>query len=378
MRSRHIPELDGLRGMAILFVLVYHYINLTTGTRISEFQRIFAIGWSGVDLFFVLSGFLIGGILLDARDSANYFETFYGRRVFRIMPLYYAWIAFYFVIAAFVGNPETYRAIPIYVLFLQNSAKINHATLGTAWLGHLWSLAVEEQFYLVIPLGIRFLAQRKLVPLLCSIVVMVPVGRVLLHQHLTAHPAAQYTLTICRADALAMGVLLAIGFRSELWRERFIRYRPFVVAGVLFLLAGFVYLSAWQPSQYSLSMAAWGFSVVDAFFAGLLIMAVLNPSGIWAALCRWPFLAEMGRISYCLYVIHQVVNLGCHELLLHTLPQFNSWRTAAVTALAAAVSYGVAVASWKWFENPMLRRGHRFKYEPADVSASLKLQPTSL
>ena len=106
-----IPELDGLRGIAILLVLLYHFVS---NPRIEPplFHGLFAIGWSGVDLFFVLSGFLIGGILLDVRESPNYFRTFYGRRFYRIAPLYYLWIGAYFVLAPFWSNRIAWRSIP--------------------------------------------------------------------------------------------------------------------------------------------------------------------------------------------------------------------------------------------------------------------------
>jgi peptidoglycan/LPS O-acetylase OafA/YrhL len=360
--KKRIPELDGLRGIAILLVLLYHYFSLVSGKPLPWLQRTFAMGWSGVDLFFVLSGFLIGGILLDARESPNYFSTFYGRRVFRIMPLYYVWIVAYFAIAAFIGNPETWHSVPIYILFLQNSAKINHADLGTAWLGHLWSLAVEEQFYLIIPLAIRFLARRTLFLLMCFVVVSAPVARVLFHQHLPAHPAAQYILTVCNADALAVGVLLAIVWRNEQWKTRLRSHKTLLGWVILPLLGISLYLLVRQPSQYSMTMAAWGFSIVVAFFAGLLTLAIMVPGGMWAAVCRWSLLAEMGRVSYCLYIIHQVVNLACYKILLHSLPRADSWATVGVSVLAALVAYGIATLSWKFFEHPMIRLGHRYTY----------------
>lgn len=357
MKTSRIPELDGIRGMAILFVLLYHYFSLTNG-YIPWVRSAFALGWAGVDLFFVLSGFLIGGILLDSKESANYFKTFYRRRVFRIMPLYYIWIAIYFGLALFVGNPETWRSVPIYLLFLQNSAKINHGNLGTAWLGHLWSLSVEEQFYLVIPLAIRFLKRRPLVLLLWTTVAVAPVSRILLHLHLTAHPAAQYMLTICRADALAMGVLLAVAWRSEKCKAKFCRYQGWIIGAVLVLLTTVFYLAVWQPSQYSLTMALWGFSAVDAFFVGLVALALMQPGGLWALVCRSPFLIELGRISYCLYVVHQVINLGCHKILLHDIPRADSPRALGTTVLAAFLAYGVSTISWKFFEYPLIQRGH--------------------
>lgn len=356
-----IPELDGLRGMAILLVLLYHFVS---SPRIQPplFHRMFAIGWSGVDLFFVLSGFLIGGILLDVRDSPNYFRTFYGRRFFRIVPLYYLWIGTYFVIRLFGSSRFAWHAIPVYVLFLQNYTKIDRAVIAVAWLGSLWSLAVEEQFYLVVPTVVRFLSKPRLLLLLYSAILCSPVFRIVLYKYLPAHPAAPYTLTPCRADALAMGVLLAVGWRSERCKAAFYRYQKPICGVCLLLLGVFLSLAIWIPFQYSFEMCSWGYSVVDVFFASLLVIAVMLPSSRWAAVCRLPFLTEMGRVSYCLYVIHTAVNLACHELFFHGIPRFESWSTGLVSALAAGLSYGLAVLSWKFFEHPLLSRGHTLKY----------------
>jgi peptidoglycan/LPS O-acetylase OafA/YrhL len=209
-----------------------------------------------VDLFFVLSGFLIGGILLDVRESPNDFRTFYGRRFYRIVPLYYLWIAVYFSFEAFRTAPETWHAIPIYALFLQNSVKIEHGVLGTAWLGALCSLAVEEQFYLIVPAVVRVFSGRKLVFILSSAIVCAPVFRIALRHFVPAHPAAPYMLTACRADALAMGVLLALGWRNEKCKALFYRYRTLVFAACLLLLAAYLYLAIWNPSQYTPEMYA--------------------------------------------------------------------------------------------------------------------------
>ncbi|MGB8523819.1 MAG: acyltransferase [Candidatus Acidiferrales bacterium] len=247
-------------------------------------------------------------------------------------------------------------------VILQNSVKINHAAVGTACLGALWSLAVEEQFYLVIPAVVRFFSRRGLLLILWSAIIFAPLSRVLLHYYLLSHPAAPYMLTACRADALAMGVLLARGWRSERWRTLFYRYQVLLCGTCLALACAFLYLAIWKPSQYSLEMYSWGFSVVDAFFASLLAIAVLLPGGKWAAVCRSPFLAEIGRVSYCLYVIHAAVDLACHELFFHSLPRFDSLGAALVSIVAAALAYGLAEVSWKFFEHPLLRRGHALKY----------------
>ena len=359
-RSR-LPELDGIRGMAIIIVLLYHSFSVPD-RHIAWLAGTFAMGWSGVDLFFVLSGFLIGGILLDAKGSPNYFKTFYARRAFRILPLYYVWIGGYFLIAAFVGNPETWRSVPIYLVFLENSFRIGHGALGIVWLSHLWSLCDEEQFYLAIPLAIRFLKRNWRVPLLCFTIVMATVARVSLSHFLPSHRGAQYTLTICRADALAMGVLLAIGWRNETWKANFYRFQGWIKCAVVLLLGAFLYLAIWSPSKLSMTMADWGLFAVDAFFAGLVAVALMLPGGAWAGVCRWSFLAKMGRISYCFYVIHPTVNQLCHRILLHEMEAADNWNSIAVTIMAIPVTYGLATLSWRFFEQPLLRRGHAFTY----------------
>ena len=223
--------------MAILLVLLYHYITLAgseaQGAPLSALQRVFAMGWAGVDLFFVLSGFLIGGILLDARESPGFFQTFYARRFFRIIPLYAVWVGMFFLLAllSFPGfpaairdNPERWTDARFYVVFLQNSFRIPHAVFGTAWLGGLWSLAVEEQFYLVIPMVVRFFPRRRLVEAMGLAVVLAPLTRMALRTYLPQHGAAPYMLTVCRADALALGVLFACMLRDERWRSGLLRH----------------------------------------------------------------------------------------------------------------------------------------------------------
>src|SRR5665213_604282 len=165
--QRRIPELDGLRGMAILLVMVGHYFSVPGVGAVSLLNGYwFRLGWTGVDLFFVLSGFLIGGILLDARGSSNYFKTFYARRFFRIIPLYYAWILLYVVLAPVVRMFFSDRIGPVqrvdgsilaHLFFLQNFHEFLKSGASFWWFSSTWSLAVEEQFYLVAPLLVRYL-----------------------------------------------------------------------------------------------------------------------------------------------------------------------------------------------------------------------------
>src|SRR5580704_14894457 len=188
--SRRIPELDGLRGIAIGMVIFFHVVTLAIAARptlplgyILATTRLF---WSGVDLFFVLSGFLIGGILLDARDSPNYFKTFYVRRFCRILPLYFLFIGLVATAYQFVYRPIGAPLNGIfegrlpwywYFSFAQNlrMAKLN--TTGAAIMSVTWSLAVEEQFYLVLPAIVRFVRRSALPYVFIAGIVIAPLVR---------------------------------------------------------------------------------------------------------------------------------------------------------------------------------------------------------
>jgi peptidoglycan/LPS O-acetylase OafA/YrhL len=379
-----IPELDGLRGIAILFVVVWHYFyfypdpNHRPTALLHKlyvyFERCIAVGWSGVDLFFVLSGFLIGGILLDVRTSPFYFKTFYLRRFFRIIPIYYAWVTLYVFLAilsfAFgrhtdaLGEPKIWYDVGAHFLFLQNLGFIHYSGLGSAWFVSTWSLAVEEQFYLAAPMIIRWLSSRVLVGFLISVFLLAPLLRVLVHFSFppTASLDLAYVLMPCRADSLAVGMLVAI-----LWRRpqshRWLQNNPstvYLLVGIF--LTGIVLLDDYSPSHHSIVMQSVGFSWLAIFFGLILILTLVSPRGPIASLARMSWLHELGRVSYCLYIIHQAVNLFCHAILQPTPDSTNDWKVLAVPTVAIVLSYAIAKLSWIYLEQPLLRRGHTFKY----------------
>jgi peptidoglycan/LPS O-acetylase OafA/YrhL len=381
-RERIVP-LDGLRGIAILLVLLFHCIGNTSfpaaGGILYYLQHITLIGWTGVDLFFVLSGFLIGGILLAARDSAGYFQSFYARRVFRILPIYYLWIGIYFLVAftplAHWGAPlgivrDKWTIIPVYGLFVQNLAWVRGPAFWSAWLSSLWTLAVEEQFYLLIPLLIRFLSRRAITNVLLLAIFGAPLLRILAFLFFAdTHPSAPYILTPCRMDSLAMGVLLALVWRdekSQAWIRKRIAWLC-AITGLLFL--GFLYFAVMDPSPYDFQMCAWGFSCIDAFFASLLLLVLAAPHGLWARICSVRFLTSLGGISYCIYIIHASILALCHSLL-STVPDGISTPSALLaTLLALALTGLVAKISWRYLESPMIRIGHRFGFSPKTIAS---------
>jgi len=368
-----IPELDGLRGTAILLVMVGHYFSVPGAGAVSLLSGYwFRLGWTGVDLFFVLSGFLIGGILLEARDSPNYFKTFYARRFFRIIPLYYAWILLYVILAPLIRIYFSERIGPVqqvdgsilvHLFFLQNFHEFLKSGASFWWFSSMWSLAVEEQFYLAAPLLVRYLSRLSLAILLVLVTLAAPVLRFVVRNNFSEGPWLAYRLMPCRADALAVGMLAALIWSSpnaRVWLER----RLFVLYGLFAILFyGVAYLWRWSSDPMLLLTQTAGYTVIALFFAVLLLLVLTERTFLLSGVMRLGFLREVGGISYCLYIVHTAVYFFCHQLILHALPAVTDVRAALVTFLAALLTYAIAKLSWKYFEQPLLRRGHAFHYE---------------
>jgi peptidoglycan/LPS O-acetylase OafA/YrhL len=376
--SSRVPELDGIRGVAILAVMLYHYASLTPGLPFHslayQVQAAFRLGWSGVDLFFVLSGFLIGGILIGARNSSRYFQTFYARRVFRILPIYVLWLTL-FPLAAWAysvwGIPKlapdsgmTYR-LPLYYLFLQTvlyAFPPATRTLGYYWLGPTWSVAVEEQFYLVAAPLVRFLSMKRLRQLLVAFLVVSPMLRALVYFLWKSKFYMLVMIMPCRADSFALGILTAMVWKDPEARRWVIQRRAYC-NGILAVLAlGPVLLTKWSYHPENLFQALFGLEFLAAFFAWAILTVLANSSGVLAAMMRWGFLREMGKVSYCMYLIHLAVLVGCHALLLRSAPSIKTVPALATMLLAFVLTYGLSKLSWLFYEGPLLKLGHRYGY----------------
>ncbi|HEV2844590.1 MAG TPA: acyltransferase, partial [Thermoanaerobaculia bacterium] len=211
MTAERLPALDGLRGLAILLVLLLHF-TVYGGPPATEgidklFYRAAQAGWIGVDLFFVLSGFLITGILYDAKGGENYFRSFYARRVLRIFPLYYGALAVFLLLVPAL-RPGSFW----HWTYLSNVQIAREGWPDSGALGHFWSLAVEEQFYLFWPVAVLLLARRSLMAA-CWVCLA---GSLLLRVglHLADQETAAFVLTPARLDSLAAGALLALAARG--------------------------------------------------------------------------------------------------------------------------------------------------------------------
>lgn len=381
--------MDGIRGVAILLVVIYHYgwesCARATGLLPHAIGSALILGWSGVDLFFVLSGFLIGGILFDHRDSGNYFRTFYVRRVCRILPAYYLIVGLVFVIPIFLPAraptwfltlfQEQTPKIPKwgFFLFLQNFYAAKTGFISPAFIAITWSLVVEEQFYLLLPFSIRFLFPRKPIGVLIFLIVLVPIFRTFLFLF---HPDIFiYPLLPCRADALLLGVLCTCLVRDPRWRHRFENNRKTLYFVFVILFFGAICLAVFANRIVrgnevfvlnSFEMITFGFSWLALFYACFLLIVVTAKDGLMAGM-RVPALRHFGLIAYGTYLIHMPVANTVHGLFQGTgSVTIRTFSDFAATVLAFLATWLLAVLSWNFLEKPIIRWGHSFTYKSRD------------
>ena len=377
--SGRLPELDGLRGLAIGMVLLCHFffifIQARPGSPGAYLLTVGRLTWSGVDLFFVLSGFLIGGILLDARSSSNYFRVFYTRRFFRIVPIYAVLLLvsyfFTFLWQAHIlrGFNEIFAGhlpwLP-FALFLQNFELALRNSWGIFPLGVTWSLAVEEQFYLTLPLLIRFLNRRALLAVIFSGIAFAPVLRTFFLSLSPPRFLAWYTLMPCRADALLLGVLGALALRDPRCRAFLLSHRRLLTLSLSFLLCGVAFLAWRSPSIHDPLMVTAGFTWLALFYLAVLLYSLLFSSS-WIARClRWGWLGGLGAIAYGAYLFHQLFL----SLFFGRLPWISSWRHFVLAVFTLAFTLVFCRLSWLYFEKPLVALGHRSRYHFADSAGA--------
>ena len=383
-----IPELDGLRGIAIGLILILHFFQNTLNPQAGVVPRYLAaatrLTWSGVDLFFVLSGFLIGGILLDARTAPNYYRVFYARRLFRIVPIYIVFLAAYAVLVYvlplvshadlswLLDRPQPWYA---YASFTQNFWMATSGKIGTGALAVTWSLAVEEQFYLTLPLLVRVLPLSRLFRFLLAGIFAAPLVRTLLFYSIPGSSIAAYVLMPCRADALLLGVLAAILLRDPEWRERITRARLFFALAFPVLLFGIAYFTKAAWFVYSPLMVSVGLTWLPFFYFCVLLFALTQRESWLSAVLRNPALCWLGAIAYGVYLFHQTILGAVLSFLGSGAPLIARLQDLPVFALALAVTLLFARLSWIYFERPLVHLGHSWKYDNASAPSGLCLSP---
>jgi peptidoglycan/LPS O-acetylase OafA/YrhL len=339
---RRMPELDALRGLAALAIVVYHL----------WFPQVTLLG-TAVDLFFVMSGYLITTIILKELGRPQFLRTFYIRRALRIWPIYYLALFATVGTCLSLSPPEPLEALPDYLLYLQR--------VQSYWFGrepaffegfsHTWTLAIEEQFYLAWPLLLVALGRRALVPMAVGIATIAVLAR-----------AAGFGtwILLTRSDGLALGGLLAAMLSGETDSRRIDRRLAMALGlAIVIRIVGTIRpASLPEPAALSLRML----SVNLGYFALTGVM-VRRSGATWLGVLRLRPLVALGKISYGIYLYHYIV--------FHLLDRLGWTHRAGADALKLALSFGLAMLSWRFIERPILGLKERFDYTKQAERAQL-------
>jgi peptidoglycan/LPS O-acetylase OafA/YrhL len=366
-RNERNQALDGLRGIAIAMVVCVHlvtpYLPLGRGSVLGWLRAISDIGWCGVDLFFALSGFFIGGILIDNRSSRNLVKVFYLRRAARILPLYYATLATLgiLILAGMQGSYHLFHPW-VYATFLSNFAfaSIN----GWDWLplSVLWSLAVEEQFYLAAPWIARIVPAARVPALAIGLALTAEAARIGFVLVRPGVSLALHVLTPFRMDALALGVFAAWFVREDGGKAvvRFIelRWRMLLTIGLVFI----AFVDVRRPPLGSRFLAVVGYLPL-AMLCSLVVAVVarFRPPAICRVLEN-PLLVNLGRHAYFIYLWHGIIGVEVIRRLGGPNFELHSMGAAGVVALAISATWAASILSWKWFEGPIVAWSRRESY----------------
>lgn len=370
-----IFELDGLRGTAILLVLMRHYVHHPSLLLLGP-----QWGWMGVNLFFVLSGFLITSILLRIADRPGALKTFYVRRSLRLFPLYFLALLVYLLASAAVGTPQPLKTVFLYVTFLQaflpplltHLQIVPHPSWVVMGFGVLWSLSVEEYFYVLWAPVVAWTRAPRAPLFACLVCILAFTPWI---RFFYPDPRGGQELFLAQMDSLAAGCLVAI-----LWRDRGDSWRSHVQrwSGRLSLVvAALIGFAIWidfatgiakhsdfdfrlfNATDYSVLWLAWSLLL-------LIALAVSGTQRRMARLLRHPVLCWFGRISYCLYLVHYPIYLALRNYMSHSL----------ALAVALAISLAVSELSWRYFEGPIARwkqDAFRYRMEPQPEAPIMKV-----
>ena len=371
--------LDGLRGIAILLVMLFHMAVMNPTAEIDRFAlKVLSAGWIGVELFFVLSGFLITSILLRTRGTAGYFRNFWARRALRIFPLYYAILLFCLVALPLIPNPKAASFARIsgdeiwYVLYLQNFSIAAANAFRHGILDVTWSLAIEEQFYLIWPFVVALAGPRKLVPVCIGLIAVSLVFRAILLME-DASSIAVYVLTPGRWDGLAVGALLAAATANG-DRALIDAFKTHVLWLALVLLCGAA-LYAGELTWESRLIQVAGFPLLACVFGGFVANAIDERKlhAWWMPFLRSKPLRAFGKYSYAMYLFHLPLRAVVRDKV-YTPSDFLVIGGSSLPGqviffgLALGLTFACAWLSWHLFESRFLRMKDRFRSEPLPVS----------
>jgi peptidoglycan/LPS O-acetylase OafA/YrhL len=378
--DRHVPALDGLRGVAILLVILFHHTLMEQPTALDRaYFSIARLGWTGVDLFFVLSGFLITGILYDAKGGRRYYRNFYARRTLRIFPLYYAFLFFILNVAPWLW-PDTEMGRVVrrareehgqlwYWIYVSNVHFVQEQGFPQPNLAVTWSLAIEEQFYLVWPVVVASLTRRRLMWICAALVGVALAARSGLVVS-GADPTAAYLLTFCRMDALAAGAFVALALRDPHDARRLREWAPAVaLASTAVFLVGWYAEGPFEDGTWEKpGMQTAGYTLLALAFGALVALLALDAAPGCSRVLNTPVLRAFGKYSYALYLFHIPVRRFIRDEYF-PVADFPTWMGSPLPGqmlfyvVATAPAFLLAWLSWHLLESRVLALKGRFPYE---------------
>ena len=349
-----------MRGLAALGVMLYHFgMQLRPGDFPTKALQWVMITGPRLELFFVLSGFLVTGLLYDAKNRPDYYRNFYARRMLRILPLYYAALIVLFVVPYLVSVPgiENYR-IPLrdqlpYWFYVQNFQPLPPRFAGLAW--HFWSLAIEQQFYLVWPIVILKTSRTTALKICVGLVLMSILYRVFGN----LEGVGQYVVfpTPARLDGIAIGSAIALIMRGSSGLEPLRRRLTGIFLLSVAFIATFIVLDYFPVDRRPMSHLYFTFT--GLFFGSLLIYAIHAGNSAGARIMKSPALAFFGKYGYGLYVLHVPIVAISYQLKL--TPQTFAWIPSQLVGSLIYVltmiglSTGAALLSWHLWEKQFLK-----------------------
>lgn len=390
----NIPALDGIRGIAILLVLMEHswiptWTEPHAGAVDQAVSFVYLSGWSGVDLFFVLSGFLITTILWESRKQERYFRTFYFRRVLRIFPLYYGILILYFIVGPHLPGSidlgDAGKDQAWYWLYMSNVSMARTGNFAPSALGVSWSLAIEEQFYWVWPPIVLLLNRRHLIRLCIALIGAAFLWRLVL---VTGHvnPQSVYVLLPTQMDALAAGALIALILQNPAQTNVARRTAPWIGAvslSVFIALGAHAAGATYAFFEGDPLMQTVGYSALVAFFACLVLVAstgMLRRFGSTVLESR-PIRAA-GKYSYGMYLLHRPVlaflAVAVTPWLISTSRRTFGFMAAGQlvsTLIFIAATASLAWVSWNYYESVFLRLKRFVGYRPSSRANDDLLTP---
>lgn len=358
-----VAELDGLRGFALLLIIVFHYGNnqiiLTENPSsfVVQFSKLSSFTGTSLDLFFVLSGYLIGNILLKNKKSKNYFRTFYIRRFLRIIPPVFLLLLTYELIKKLeIDDPEGFlfaNEIPLwtYFAFVQNYAMALSDSYGARILTPTWSLGVEEQFYAILPAIVFFIRKRSLPYIFIMLIVLAPVFR-----FFTSSMYMEYLPFQMRMDSLFLGVLVAYLLKEKKLKEK-IKNNAILLYFCLFACLCLVIVLS-----YTNKVGVLYHTLFNFVYALLLLSSLTYQTGVLGKVLRSKLLRFFGLVSYGVYLFHQLISGVLHSLILDSQPRLATISELWVTVLSFGTTVVFSYFLHLFIERPFIRWGHQFKY----------------